>query len=231
VGEEGGQRREGEGEEKEREGYWEDVRSVMGLLTTPYAANARSRRPPRSPRLRWGSPPHARRHHALEIKQGRRISYTPAIRSQYKKAAASMGNIPLKTPPASPTVARAGSPTMRVKSPSTRARVQRGFTSASTSQLPLNPSPTPTRPSFESQRRLSADASRPSIDSSRRPSVDSPRRPSVDTSCRIHHRTHKIAILTYPPALLHPPPPLNNVNIFAPRLPYSAKKCVKHHLI
>lgn len=113
-------------------------------------------------------------------------------RSQHKKAAANMGNIPLKTPPTSSTTVRAGSPTMRVKSPPTRARVQRGFTSASTSELPLNPSPTPPRPSFESQRRLSVDASRPSIDSSRRPSVDgqhrpsvdAPRRPSVDTSHR-----------------------------------------------
>jgi hypothetical protein len=113
---------------------------------------------------------------------------TPPSRGQHTKAAASMGNIPLRSPSASPTT-RTASPTTRAKSPSTRGRVvtpsQRGFRSASTSQLPLNTSPTQAKLSFESHRRAPNDASRrPSVDDQRRPAVNSQRRSSIDTPRR-----------------------------------------------
>jgi hypothetical protein len=107
-------------------------------------------------------------------------------RSRHKKAAASLGNIPLNSiTPVTPTP-QAGSPTIRAKSPSTRIRVaspsQRGVMSASTSYLPLGPSPTPTGSSFETQRRPSIDAPRRiSVDAPRRASVDTPHRPSLGT--------------------------------------------------
>jgi hypothetical protein len=98
-----------------------------------------------------------------------------------------MGNIPLNTRPISPSL-RTGSPISRAKLSSTRTRVvspsQRGLTSASTSQLPLNPSLTPTKSSFETQRRPFIDATRPSVDVPRHTSIDAPRRLSIDTPRR-----------------------------------------------
>ena len=118
----------------------------------------------------------------------------PPSRSHHKKAVASMGNIPLNTQPIS-LAPRNGSPISRNRSPSTRTRVltpsQRGLTSASASQLPLNPSPTSPRPSFEAQRQPSLDIARPPINIPRRGSIDAPRqtsiasrRPSIDSTRR-----------------------------------------------
>ena len=135
----------------------------------------------------------------------------PSSRSQHKKAAASTSAIPHNIRASSPPP-RTDSP-IRAKSPSTRGRVispsQRGLVSISTSNLPLGtstPSPTPQRPSFESQRRPSIDTPRQSFDtqrgpSPRRPSIDAQRRPSIDSPRRTsgeHQRRPSTASLNRP---------------------------------